>query len=115
MLSRQDSRRLAQLERQLWHDDPEFCIRMETSQPDRAPSKRPSLWLMVAAPLAWITALIMGVFGWWTACIAASCFATAAVAGLAYQLVRLRRAIAPQNPRVAEAPPDRIPPDQLQE
>ena len=28
MLSKEDSRRLAQLERQLWREDPDFCERM---------------------------------------------------------------------------------------
>lgn len=97
MLSREDSRRLAQMERQLWHEDPEFCIRMEAGQPDAAPPKRPPLSLILTAAVIWITALILGVVGWWAASIAAALCATAVVSVLAYRLARLRRDALPRE------------------
>jgi DUF3040 family protein len=104
MLSREDSRRLAQMERQLWHEDPEFCIRMEAGQPDPAPRKRPPLSLILTAAVIWITALILGVVGWWIASAAAALCATAVVAVLAYRLARLRRAAAPHDVPMPPAP-----------
>ena len=109
MLSREDSRRLAQMERQLWHEDPEFCIRMEAGQPDPAPRKRPPLSLILTAAVIWIAALILGVVGWWAASIAAALCATAVVAVLAYRLARLRRAAAPHEATMPPAP--RTPPE----
>ncbi len=97
MLSREDSRRLAQMERQLWHEDPEYCIRMEAGQPDPAPRKRPPLSLILTAAVIWITALILGVVGWWAASVAAALCATGVVAVLAYRLVRLRGDAAPHE------------------
>jgi hypothetical protein len=97
MLSREDSRRLAQMERQLWHADPEFCIRMEAGQPDAAPRRRPPLSLILTAVVIWIAALILGVVGWWAASVAAALCATAVVAVLAYRMSRLRQTAAPHN------------------
>jgi Flp pilus assembly protein TadB len=110
MLSRDDSRRLAQMERQLWHEDPEFCIRMEAGQPDQAPRKRPPLSLILTAAVIWIAALILGVVGWWAASAAAALCATTVVAVLAYRLARLRRAAAA---REATRPPATHPGQEL--
>ncbi|MGX6602950.1 DUF3040 domain-containing protein [Micromonosporaceae bacterium Da 78-11] len=105
MLSREDSRRLAQMERQLWHEDPEFCIRMEVGQPEPAPRKRPPLTMILAATVAWIAALILAVMGWWAASIAAALCATAPVAALAYRMTSARHSAPrePKAPRLHEA------------
>ncbi|MFL6115753.1 MAG: DUF3040 domain-containing protein, partial [Catenulispora sp.] len=58
MLSKEDNRRLAQMERQLRRDDPEFCARMQAGRPER---KRVPLLLVLAAAVIWATALVLGV------------------------------------------------------
>jgi len=69
MLSKEDHRRLAQLERQLLRDDPEFCARM-----GRPARRRVSLPLVLAAAMIWAAALVLGVLGWWIpAAITAGC------------------------------------------
>ena len=69
MLSKEDNRRLAQLERQLLRDDPEFCARM-----GRPVRKRVPLSLVLTAAMIWAAALVLGVLGWWIpAAIAAGC------------------------------------------
>jgi hypothetical protein len=74
MLSQEDSRRLGQLERQLWRDDPEFCTRMTVGRP---PRRRSALALVLVAVVVWTTALIFGVLGWWIAgAVAALCAST---------------------------------------
>ena len=100
MMSREDSRRLAQLERQLRRDDPEFCARMTSGrlEPDRP--GRPSLSLMLTAMVIWIAALVLGVLGWWVAAAAAALFATIVIA------VALTRR--PARPR--RITPDQLPP-----
>jgi fatty acid desaturase len=85
MLSKEDSRRLAQLERQLRRDDPDFCARMTAGRPTR---RRSALALVFVAVVVWTTALIFGVLGWWIpAAITAGC-ATILVVALAVQLRR---------------------------
>lgn len=67
MISREDSRRLAQMERQLRRDDPEFCARMEGGRlevSDRPRRIRLSL-LILAAVVIWIAAVVLAVIGWW--------------------------------------------------
>jgi 4-amino-4-deoxy-L-arabinose transferase-like glycosyltransferase len=88
MLSREDSRRLAQLERQLLQEDPEFCARMASGQPEMLRRKRPPLSLILTAVVAWISAIVLGVFGWWVAAAVAALCATAVVAALVHHLVR---------------------------
>ena len=62
MLSREDSRRLAELERQLRHDDPEFCARIEGAQP-LVPSRRKRfpITLILTAAVLWTAAITLGV------------------------------------------------------
>ena len=62
MLSKEDNRRLAQLERQLLRDDPEFCARMQPGRPIRRPVP---LSLVLIAAMIWATALVLGILGWW--------------------------------------------------
>jgi Flp pilus assembly protein TadB len=88
MLRKEDSRRLAQLERQLWRDDPEFCARMTVGRPAR---KRMSLILIIAAVVIWTVALVLGVVGWWIAAAVAAACATAAVVAIAYRIRPGRR------------------------
>jgi fatty acid desaturase len=88
MLSKEDSRRLAQLERQLRRDDPEFCARMS---PGRPPRRRVPKALVFAAAAVWIAALVLGVVGWWIAAAVAAVCATAIVVALAYRVRPTRR------------------------
>jgi fatty acid desaturase len=80
VLNKEDNRRLAQLERQLLRDDPEFCARM---QPGRPPRKRIPLSLVLAAAVVWAAALILGVVGWWIAAGIAAGWAVVIVVAMA--------------------------------
>ncbi|WP_250028754.1 DUF3040 domain-containing protein [Paractinoplanes maris] len=103
MLSREDNRRLAQLERQLRRDDPEFCARMTSGRLEPPRPKRPSWSLLLTAVTIWIAALILGVLGWWVAAAAAAFFATVVIAAAV-----LRRP--PGRPQ--RITPDQLPPEQ---
>ena len=79
MLNKEDSRRLAQLERQLRRDDPEFCALMNTLA---GPTRRHvSLPTVAAASAIWFAALVLGVSGWWVPAAIAAVWA-AVVAGM---------------------------------
>ncbi|MEV4345333.1 DUF3040 domain-containing protein [Actinoplanes sp. NPDC049596] len=92
MLSREDSRRLAQLERQLEQDDPEFCARMTSGQLNEPRSKRPPISLILTAIVVWIAAVTLGVLGWWIAAAISAIFATTVVvAALTQRKSRHRR------------------------
>jgi uncharacterized membrane protein YphA (DoxX/SURF4 family) len=82
MLNKEDSRRLAQLERHLWRDDPEFCSRMSAGDP--APRRAP-LALVFVALVIWTAALVLGVVGWWIAAAVAAVCATVVVVVIAYR------------------------------
>jgi hypothetical protein len=82
MLSKEDSRRLAQLERQLRRDDPDFCARMRGDLPAR---RRMPLSLVLTAVVIWSAALVLAVFGWWGAAAVAAVWGTVIVAALAYR------------------------------
>ena len=88
MLSREDGRRLAQLERQLRRDDPEFCARMEGGPPVVPAPRRLSYSMMLIAMVIWTTAIVFGAIGWWTAAAVAAVCATIVVSGF---LLRARR------------------------
>ncbi|MCA2213085.1 DUF3040 domain-containing protein [Jidongwangia harbinensis] len=81
MLSKEHSRRLAQLERQLRHDDPDFCARM-AGEPVR---ERVPLSVALAATVIWATALLLALAGWWIAATIAALWATVLVGALAYR------------------------------
>jgi hypothetical protein len=83
MLSKEDSRRLAQLERQLRREDPEFCARM--SMDGRPPRKRVPLSLVLVACVVWVTALILAVADWWIAAAIAALWATVIILAIAYR------------------------------
>jgi hypothetical protein len=82
MLSQDDSRRLAHLERQLRRDDPEFCARMSGHEPEAARQRVP-LSVVLAAAVIWTTALVFGVVGWWIAAAIAALWATVLACTLA--------------------------------
>lgn len=82
MLSKEDSRRLAQLERQLRRDDPDFCARMRGDLPIR---RRTPLSLLLTAAVIWAAALTLALFGWWGAAAVAAVWGTVILAALAYR------------------------------
>lgn len=88
MLSREDTRRLAQLERQLRRDDPEFCERMAAG--GRPGRRHLPISLIMVAVAVWVAALILAVSGWWIGAGVAAACATVIVASLAYRNRRLR-------------------------
>ena len=82
MLSKEDSRRLAQLERQLRRDDPEFCARMAGGAAGR---RRLPLSAILAAVVIWAGALVLAVLGWWIPAAMAGLWATVIICALAYR------------------------------
>jgi len=88
MLSKEDNRRLAALERQLWRDDPDFCARMGGGNFSVSSTARPASPLFVIAAVITAVAVVLGVVGWW---IAASIVAAWAVITAAAAVHRLRR------------------------
>ncbi|HET6529877.1 MAG TPA: DUF3040 domain-containing protein [Actinoplanes sp.] len=89
MLSREDSRRLAQLERQLRREDPEFCARMAGG--GRLEPKRIPLSLVLVAMVIWVAALILAVAGWWIAAALAALWATVLICAIGYRFHASRR------------------------
>ena len=90
MLSREDSRRLAQLERQLLRDDPEFCARMTAGHTQVHRRRRPPITLILTAVVAWIAAIVLAVFGWWIAAAAVAFCGAVVVAVTVYRVLRRR-------------------------
>jgi hypothetical protein len=82
MLSKEDSRRLAQLERQLRREDPDFCARMAGHAAER---KRVPLSAVLAALVIWSAALVLAVAGWWIPAAIAGLWATVIVCALAFR------------------------------
>jgi hypothetical protein len=95
MLSKEDSRRLAQLERQLRRDDPDFCARMRGGSPP--PRRRMPLSLILTAAVIWTAALILILFGWWGAAAVAAVWGTVIVAALGYRSRPNRQPTNPDN------------------
>ena len=91
MLSREDNRRLAQLERQLLEDDPEFCARMAIGDAPPLRNKRPPLSLILTAIVVWTCAIVLAVFTWWIAAAATAFCGTAVVAVTVYGTLRRRK------------------------
>ena len=93
MLNQEDSRRLAELERQLRREDPEFCERIAGGRRGRIPVS-----VVLAATVIWIAALVLAVTGWWIAATIAALCATVLVGTLALRLGRGRRRSAGDGP-----------------
>lgn len=93
-MSKEDSRRLAQLERQLRRDDPEFCARMSGGVPER---RRLPVSLVLAATVVWVTALVLAVAGWWIAAAIAALWATVMICVVAYRCRPSRRRPGPTD------------------
>jgi hypothetical protein len=91
MLSREDSRRLAQLERQLQRDDPEFCARMAGDQEAPGPPRRVPLSLLISTVLLYLTAIVLSLLAWWIPATLAALVATMAASTLARRLLSRRR------------------------
>lgn len=92
MLSREDSRRLAQMERQLLRDDPEFCARMAAGQADSPNHRRQSISMILTAVVAWMAAAVLGVLGWWIAAAVAAVCATTLLVTVVRRFTRGRPA-----------------------
>jgi len=88
MLSKEDNRRLAQLERQLLRDDPEFCARMH---PGGLARKRVPISLVLTASVVWAVALVLGILGWWIAAAIAAAWAMLIVIAVAVRSRPTRR------------------------
>ena len=94
MLSKEDNRRLSQLERQLQRDDPDFCARMGGGNFSVSASGHRPLPLFVLAAVITGAAVALGLVGWW---IAASLLAVWAGATATAGLFRLRAGRAPRS------------------
>jgi len=92
MLSKEDSRRLAQLERQLRREDPDFCSRMAGSHPAR---RHVPLSLILAATVVWAAALILAVLGWWAAAVVAGVWALVIMVAIGYRCRPPKRSAGP--------------------
>jgi len=92
MLSKEDSRRLAQLERQLRREDPDFCARMAGDHPVR---RHVPISLILAATVVWAAALILAVVGWWAAAVVAGVWALVIMVAIGYRCRPPRRPEAP--------------------
>ena len=89
MLSREDGRKLAELERRLRREDPDFVARMLSAG---MPFGRGApLHLMIVGVVAWTTALMMAIAGWWFAAATAAACAAVSAATLAYRYRPIHR------------------------
>lgn len=91
MLSREDNRRLAQLERQLLEDDPEFCARFTVDESPPLRRKRVPLSLILTTIVVWTCAILLAVFMWWIAAAATAFCGIVVVAVMVYGVIRERR------------------------
>jgi fatty acid desaturase len=90
MLSSEDSRRLAQLDRQLLRDDPDFCARMEGADFNARSRRRVWIPLTIIATLLWSGAVVLAVFDFWTTAVITAVGAAVTTAIVVYRLVRRR-------------------------
>ncbi|WP_430780368.1 DUF3040 domain-containing protein [Actinoplanes sp. G11-F43] len=91
MLSKEDTRRLAALERQLRRDDPDFCARMGGGNFSVSATGRPPLRLFIMAAVIGTVAVVLAVTGWPAAAYIVAVWAAITVAG-AVQRWRRQRA-----------------------
>src|SRR5512138_1133454 len=92
MLSREDNQRLAELERQLTREDPEFCARMTDGlarpAPRRGLRRGPVLSLLLTALVISAAAITLAVLGWWIAAVIAAVLATGVASVLTVHQIR---------------------------
>ena len=86
MLSKEDSRRLAQLERRLQRDDPEFCARMGGGNYSVPTRRRRPVALIFTAVMVTVAAVVCGLLGWWVAATVTGLWAAATVAGVVHRI-----------------------------
>jgi GGDEF domain-containing protein len=89
MLSKEDSRRLAQLERQLRRDDPDFCARMGGGN-FSVPAPRPPLALFFVAAAIAVAAIVLGAVGWWIAAVTVAAWSLVTAAAAFYRRRKFR-------------------------
>ncbi|GAA4596938.1 hypothetical protein BJY16_002186 [Actinoplanes octamycinicus] len=89
MLSKEDSRRLAQLERQLRRDDPDFCARMGGGN-FSVPTPRPPLALFIVAAVIAVAAIVLGAVGWWIAALIVAVWGVVTAIAASYRLHKFR-------------------------
>jgi hypothetical protein len=90
MLSKEDSRRLAQLERQLQRDDPDFCARMGGGNFSVSTPGRPPLPLFIMAAVIAVAAVLLGLAGWWIAATVVAAWATVTATAAALRVRKAR-------------------------
>ncbi|WP_229075893.1 DUF3040 domain-containing protein [Actinoplanes sp. DH11] len=90
MLSKEDNRRLAQLERQLQREDPDFCARMGGGNFSVSSAGRPALPLFVVAAVMAAVSLVLGLAGWWIAASAVAGWAVVTAIAAAFRIRRAR-------------------------
>lgn len=90
MLNKEDTRRLAALERRLRRDDPDFCARMGGGNFSVSATGRPPLPLFVVSAVITIAAVALGVAGWWIATGIAAAWAAITLGTAVHRLRRLR-------------------------
>jgi fatty acid desaturase len=81
MLSQDDRRRLAELERRLLVEDPDFVARMTGRTPRRRSVR---IVPLLACCLAWGSAAALMISGWWVAAFGVSVVAVVASVAVAY-------------------------------
>ncbi|MEV6347714.1 DUF3040 domain-containing protein [Actinoplanes sp. NPDC051851] len=88
MLNKEDSRRLAQLERQLLRDDPDFCARMGGGNFSVPTRRRPPLALFLVATVIAVGAAVLIALGWWIPATIAALWSAFTLGAAAYRLRR---------------------------
>ena len=83
MLSQDDRRQLAAMERRLRAEDPEFCARMSGRRPRRAP-----VALIVVCVLVWAAVFGSAVAGWWPVTSVVAAMAVASTGALGWSARR---------------------------
>ncbi|GLW33431.1 DUF3040 domain-containing protein [Actinoplanes regularis] len=89
MLSKEDSRRLAQLERQLRRDDPDFCARMGGGNFSVRTPRPPLALFFLAAAIAAV-AIVLGAAGWWIAAVIVAVWGVGTAIAAGYRLHKFR-------------------------
>ncbi len=79
MLSQDDRRQLAALERRLRAEDPEFCARMSGHRPRRVP-----VAMVLVCALIWFAVVASAFVGWWPATPVIAAMAVGSTGALGY-------------------------------